>query len=235
MAASYPGVVKTYTDKVDGVDYVKAADINSVQQELQAVETALGANVATSSLPSAGSYNANGVSTSLTARLTNVEAGLTAAATDGSRVGYTQLAQQTIVTTATANSTTFSSISGSYQKLVLNIGVTGFTSGGSQVTTLTLNGVVTGYAYTAQVYGTATPTTSTGDTKIPLGTPVATSYSAVLEIPNYASTYGGKNWSLLGTDRSATGYLATTAITSITVSVAGTSTMVVQCTLFGVK
>lgn len=48
MAASFPGAVKTYTDKVDGVDYVKSADINSLQAEVTAVETALSNVVDTS-------------------------------------------------------------------------------------------------------------------------------------------------------------------------------------------
>ena len=199
--ASYPGALKTYTDKVDGIDTVKAADINSVQAEVQAIEAAL--SPATSPV----------------------------VATDGTHVGYTILATQIITTSAATGSTTFSSISGVYSKLILQIGLTSSTTPGAL--TFTLNGVSTNYAYTAQVYGTATPTTSTAATSVPLGTPNI-NYSAVLEIPNYASTFGGKNWQLLGTDRSATGYLATSTITSLTVS-AASSTMTVQCTLIGVK
>jgi hypothetical protein len=48
MAASFPSSVKTYTDKVDGVDYVKAADVNSLQSEVNAIETALSNVVDTS-------------------------------------------------------------------------------------------------------------------------------------------------------------------------------------------
>lgn len=48
MAASFPSTVKTYTNKVDGVDYVKSADINSLQDEVNAVETALSNIVDTS-------------------------------------------------------------------------------------------------------------------------------------------------------------------------------------------
>lgn len=47
-AASYPTSVKSYTDKVDNVDDVMAADINSLQDEVVAIETALGAGKATS-------------------------------------------------------------------------------------------------------------------------------------------------------------------------------------------
>jgi len=42
MAASYPSSVISYTDKVDGVDDVEAAHMNSVQDEIVAIETELG-------------------------------------------------------------------------------------------------------------------------------------------------------------------------------------------------
>jgi len=45
MAASYPASVKSFTTKVDNVDDVEAAHINSVQEEIVAIETALGANM----------------------------------------------------------------------------------------------------------------------------------------------------------------------------------------------
>lgn len=41
MAASYPTSVKAFTSKVDGVDDVMAADINEIQDEVEAVETDL--------------------------------------------------------------------------------------------------------------------------------------------------------------------------------------------------
>lgn len=44
MAASYPSSIKSYTTKVDDVDDVLAADMNSVQEEIVAIETELGAN-----------------------------------------------------------------------------------------------------------------------------------------------------------------------------------------------
>lgn len=42
MSASYPASLKSYTTKVDNVDDVLAADMNSVQEEIVAIETALG-------------------------------------------------------------------------------------------------------------------------------------------------------------------------------------------------
>ena len=44
MPASYPGSVKSFTTKVDGVDDVQAAHVNDLQLEVEAVETELGAN-----------------------------------------------------------------------------------------------------------------------------------------------------------------------------------------------
>ncbi len=47
-AASYPTSVKSFTTKVDNVDDVMAADINGLQDEVVAVETALGVGKSTS-------------------------------------------------------------------------------------------------------------------------------------------------------------------------------------------
>jgi hypothetical protein len=41
MPASYPGSVKSFTTKTDGVDYVMAAHVNEIQDEIAAVETDL--------------------------------------------------------------------------------------------------------------------------------------------------------------------------------------------------
>lgn len=41
MPASYPGSIKTFTVKIDGVDYVMAAHVNDIQDEVTAIETAL--------------------------------------------------------------------------------------------------------------------------------------------------------------------------------------------------
>ena len=45
MAASYPTSIKSFTTKVDDVDDVMAVDINDVQDEIVAIETALGASM----------------------------------------------------------------------------------------------------------------------------------------------------------------------------------------------
>lgn len=46
MAASYPGAIKSFTQQTDGVDIVAAADVNSAYDEIEAVETELGTDVA---------------------------------------------------------------------------------------------------------------------------------------------------------------------------------------------
>ena len=46
MAASYPGAVKNYTSKQDGVDTILAAHMNAVQDEITAIETELGTDPA---------------------------------------------------------------------------------------------------------------------------------------------------------------------------------------------
>ena len=45
MAASYPTSIKSFTTKVDDVDDVMAVDINGLQDEVVAIETALGAGL----------------------------------------------------------------------------------------------------------------------------------------------------------------------------------------------
>lgn len=45
MAASYPGAIKSFTTKTNNVDDVDAADMNAVQDEINAIETELGINV----------------------------------------------------------------------------------------------------------------------------------------------------------------------------------------------
>jgi hypothetical protein len=59
-AASYPTSLKSYTDKVDNVDDVMAADVNSLQDEVVAIETALGAGFSGANQTIKGWINLNG-------------------------------------------------------------------------------------------------------------------------------------------------------------------------------
>jgi len=80
MVASYPVSVRNYDAKVDLVDIVVADNVNSLQEEVKAIETALGVS-ATSTSPLVSTF-AGTWSTATTswgtlgARLLNIEAGL---------------------------------------------------------------------------------------------------------------------------------------------------------------
>ncbi len=77
--ATYPGNIKTnFTVKTDNVDVIYAAHVNLLQDEVVAIETAVGTN------PQAGTntYTSSGFSagtnhSNLTSRLTNMEVGIT--------------------------------------------------------------------------------------------------------------------------------------------------------------
>lgn len=53
--ASYPGAIKTFTTKTDGVSVVRAVDINEVQAEVTAIESALAINPVTITFLASGS------------------------------------------------------------------------------------------------------------------------------------------------------------------------------------
>lgn len=76
MAATYPGAVRIFDSRVDMVDVVMAEHVNILQDEVTAVEAALGTGILASSW--AGTYTNPSTYASLTVRLTNIEAGLTA-------------------------------------------------------------------------------------------------------------------------------------------------------------
>ena len=239
-AASFPGSVKTYTDKIDGVSIVQAVDINSVQAEVNAIETALGTNPASSSLPSAGTYNPNGVSTSLSARITNIEAGLTGDSTDGYRVGYTPLlsTQTLTISTNTTGTITFNSIPAGFQKLVIHLDFTSATVTAGALT-MTINDLTTTtYSYAQAQYANATTVYSTNSANFPLGTPTATNNQWVVEIPNYTRATQGKTLSVLGPTTSTTAYQQTAGtITKVVFSIAGvvSGSYTAVAKIYGVK
>jgi hypothetical protein len=80
MPANYPASVKTFTSKVDNIDAVVAADVNSSYEEITAIETTLGINPAVSSTWS-GSFSTTSTQDFLTvnARLDNIEFGVNTA------------------------------------------------------------------------------------------------------------------------------------------------------------
>lgn len=80
MTASYPTSVRNYVARVDLVDTVIADNVNSLQEEIRAIETVLGSS-ATSTNPLVSSYTGTFSTATTTwgtvgARLTNIEAGI---------------------------------------------------------------------------------------------------------------------------------------------------------------
>lgn len=80
MPASYPSSVRVFTTKQNVVDTVDASHPNSLQEEIVAVETALGLNPATSTTPNpSDSFNGGSTNFStVSARIANVEVGVVA-------------------------------------------------------------------------------------------------------------------------------------------------------------
>ncbi|CAB4123524.1 hypothetical protein UFOVP46_33 [uncultured Caudovirales phage] len=82
MAANYPSSVTTFTKKVDLLDLVVAADVNSVYDEVTAIETVIGALPATSAGWSGSFDSATTSWTTLRDRIQNIEFGTYTAFTD---------------------------------------------------------------------------------------------------------------------------------------------------------
>jgi hypothetical protein len=235
MAATYPSVVKTYTDKVNGTSVVDAADINSVQAEITAIETELGVSPKTSIIGQSSQTYSTGVTNStVAARLTNIEAGLTAGAADGSRIGYTQLATGSVGT-----STSISVAGASYVKLVVVINIT--TIGSGTAITMGANGA------TSPKYGhfsfAATPAglgSAAGSGGIPVSSAQvpASGDTITVEFYNVAGA-GVKPVSFInaygwGTGALISGGTVTSALTTITIT-CSTAPTTSTYTVYGVK
>lgn len=74
MTASWPTTVRVFVNKVDLVDIVVASDVNTAYDEIAAIETTLGLGLLTSSWT--GAFSQVGSSTTLKARLDNIERGV---------------------------------------------------------------------------------------------------------------------------------------------------------------
>ena len=79
MAASYPTSVRSFTTKVNVVDIIQAADPNSLQEEVIAVESVLGTSpsLATAAVESGWANTATDYTT-VKERLANIEKGIVA-------------------------------------------------------------------------------------------------------------------------------------------------------------
>jgi len=239
MAAVFPGGVKTYTDKTDGVSVVLAADINSVQEEVNAVETALGTTPATSVLGtgSIGTYSpVPGALANVSARIKNLEAGLSAESTDGSRVGYTLLYSGNFTSAPGALSVTGSS----YIKIVVVIRVTAV-SGATSITLNANSATTIKHGYFG--YTTGVPTTgggSTAGTAFPISNGVgpAAGDTITAELFNVSGS-GAKpaswvNGTGFGSGIATAGGTIATAITTITIA-ASTYPTTATYSVYGVK
>jgi hypothetical protein len=104
MPASYPLSVRPFTTKVNVVDIVDAADPNSLQEEVVAIETTLGVNPALSTTPVSSNSFANSTQfTTLGQRLTNIETGIVA----DTHTQYIKRTGNEVITNATASNVAF--------------------------------------------------------------------------------------------------------------------------------
>jgi hypothetical protein len=80
MAATYPGAIKSFQTKSNFTEIVDSSHVNSLQDEVVAIQTNLGTNIATSTSPSSsGTFNtASQNYGTLNARLANIETGVIA-------------------------------------------------------------------------------------------------------------------------------------------------------------
>ena len=80
MAATYPGAIKSFQTKSNFTEIVDSSHVNSLQDEVVAIQTNLGTNIATSTSPSvSGTFNTSSQNYgTLNARLANIETGVVA-------------------------------------------------------------------------------------------------------------------------------------------------------------
>jgi len=234
--AYYPDNTAVFSTKTDNVTTIVAADPNSIQSEVVAVQTELGTNPRVSTLGTGGlpTYIPAPTSSSFTtvkARIANIEAGLTNAL----KTGYTQLSTGSY----SAGGTTNISVSDyTYQKLVLVIQPTAVTS--APTVNLKINGstITSIYTYSRIVHGTSSAPTLTGNYQTSsgflLGTMTADYQSYVIELPNYASTTAWKTITSLAFSLYLTGFAEdSNRISSLNIVTTGTATY--TATLYGVR
>lgn len=78
MTASYPSTIRSFSTKRNVLDVIDAADPNSLQEEVVAIESIIGINPNISTSPSSsGTFATSATSyTNLTQRLANIETGI---------------------------------------------------------------------------------------------------------------------------------------------------------------
>lgn len=106
MTASYPSSIRSFSTKRNILDVVDAADPNGIQEELVAVEVAIGVspNISTSPL-STGTFSATStIFSNLTARLANIETGIVS----DSHTQYIRRTGNEVIVNATPTNVVFS-------------------------------------------------------------------------------------------------------------------------------
>jgi hypothetical protein len=80
MPAYYPSAIAPFIPKINVVDLIQAADPNSIQDEVVAIESVIGLNPATSTAPSASGTFTSSITnfSTIKARLENIETGIVA-------------------------------------------------------------------------------------------------------------------------------------------------------------
>jgi hypothetical protein len=96
MTATFPSSVRQFTAKVDIQDTILADHVNSLQDEVRAVETTIGTTPLTSVYT--GTFSQGSTWTSLSARLQNIEVGLVNGT--GSSGAYASLSGGSTITAA---------------------------------------------------------------------------------------------------------------------------------------
>lgn len=193
MAASYPSNVKSFSTKIDFTDVVIAEHVNSLQEEVVAVETALGTSPATSS-GWVGTFDSVTTTWSnVKSRINNLEYGLktvfdrvgSAVTTTGTGAlvfGTSPTITTPVLTLASASSTTTARIAWDNTNFQLDIGdgstVRTITAdnAAATLTSKTINGsnnTITNISLTTAVTGTL-PVANGGTGITSFGTGIAT-------------------------------------------------------------
>lgn len=160
MPATFPNSVRVYTTKTDLVDTVLAEHVNLLQDEVTAVQSALGTGLLTSSW--SGVYTNPSNHATVSARLVNIEAGLSSldtlkapkssptftgtplAPTAATSTNSTQVATTAYVVSRIANDAPTKTGTGASGNWAIN--VTGSAAKLTTARTITLSGDTTGSA-----------------------------------------------------------------------------------------
>jgi hypothetical protein len=173
MTASYPGSVRNYIARVDLVDTVIADNVNSLQEEIKAVETALG-TTATNNNPListyAGSFATTGTWSSIGDRLKNIEAGLISGVANSP---YVAITGGSTITTATNKALVLKTGTGSLNLLEAysSSNVLGFNLDSAGLPKVaTANVLYVGSTEYNSLVSATSASSTLADTKIPLST-----------------------------------------------------------------